>query len=97
MRAWLGVNLGFATNRYPEAEEWARIVGQELGLKSAMFSADLLSMFYPQALIDAEVEKIRALTRQYRFRIDSIFTAAFTRVNHVCHPTRPCARSGCAF
>jgi sugar phosphate isomerase/epimerase len=86
MIARLGVNLGFATNRYPEPDDWARIVGEELGLHTVMFAADLLSMFYPQQVIDEQVEEVRRQARYHGFRIDSIFTAAFTRVNHVCHP-----------
>jgi len=86
VRARLGVNCGFATNRYPEADDWGRIVGEELGLRHAKFVADLLSMFYPDELIDAEVAKINEVQRQYNFSVDSIFTGAFTRVNHVCHP-----------
>ena len=86
MRVKLGVNAGFATNRYPEADDWARIVGEELGLRSVMFVSDLLSMSYPDDLIAAEVAAINGLARRYGFAIDSIFTAAFTRVNHVCHP-----------
>jgi sugar phosphate isomerase/epimerase len=86
MQTRLGVNLGFATNRYPEPEEWSRIVGEELGLRTVMFSADLLSMFYPSELIAEEVARINALAARYHFAVESIFTAAFTRVNHVCHP-----------
>lgn len=86
MNVRLGINAGFATNRYPEADDWARIVGEELGLHSVMFVADLLSMFYPDEIVSEEVRKINALQRQYNFSVDSIFPAAFTRVNHVCHP-----------
>jgi sugar phosphate isomerase/epimerase len=86
MKAKLGINAGFATNRYPEPDDWARIVGEELGLHSVMFVADLLSMFYPDEIISEEIDKINALKQQYDFSIDSVFPAAFTRVNHVCHP-----------
>ena len=86
MNVKLGINAGFATNRYPEPDDWARIVGEELGLHSVMFVADLLSMFYPEEIIAEEVDKIKSLAQRYDFSIDSIFPAAFTRVNHVCHP-----------
>ena len=31
----LGINTGFAVNRYAEPEEWGRIVGEELRLKTS--------------------------------------------------------------
>ena len=86
MDARLAVNLGFATNLYPEAEEYMRIVGEELGLRSGMFVADLLSMFYSDEVVDGEVARIRELAARYRVTLEWVFTAAFTRVNHVCHP-----------
>ena len=55
MKAKLGIDAGFATNRYPEPDDWARIVGEELGLHSVMFVADLMSMFYPDEIISEEV------------------------------------------
>jgi len=60
MRARLGVNLGFATNRYRSRRMVAHR-GEELGLRTVMFSADLLSMFYPPDLISEEVARINAL------------------------------------
>ena len=86
MRTRLGVNTGFATNRYPEPEVWGRIVGEELGLRTVMFVADLLGMFYPQEIIASEIAKVKSMAERYHFSIDSAFTAAFTRVNHVAHP-----------
>ena len=69
MKVKLGINAGFATNRYPEPDDWARIVGEELGLHSVMFVADLMSMFYPDEIITEEVEKINALKEQYKGQI----------------------------
>jgi len=39
----LGINTGFATNRFPEPEVWLRIVGKDLGLRCVQFVADLLN------------------------------------------------------
>ena len=38
----LGMNTCFAVKRWPEPEEWARIVAEEFGLKSVQFSFDLM-------------------------------------------------------
>ncbi len=55
----LGINTGFAINRFPEPKVWLRIVGKELGLKYVQFVIDLLNSFLPKIVIDREVEKIK--------------------------------------
>jgi len=82
----LGINLGFATNRFVEPEEWARIVSEELGLRYVQFVADLLNPFLPDDYIDAQVGRIRESAARYGLGIESIFTSTFTRVNHLMHP-----------
>jgi sugar phosphate isomerase/epimerase len=82
----LGINAGFAINRFPEPEVWLRIVGKELGLKYVQFVIDLLNPFLPKIVIDREVEKIKKNTAKYGIKIDTTFTGAFTRINHLMHP-----------
>ena len=38
----LGMNTCFAVKRWPEAEEWARIIAEDFGLKTVQFSFDLM-------------------------------------------------------
>jgi sugar phosphate isomerase/epimerase len=82
----LGINLGFATNRYVEPEVWARIVRKDLGLRYVQFVADLLNPFWPQGYIDAQVARIQASCREHDIVVDGIFTSTFTRVNHLMNP-----------
>ena len=82
----LGINLGFATNRFPEPEEWARIVAQELGLHTVQLVADLLNPFWPEEVLEAEVERILEATRGHGIAIHSLMTSSYTRVNHFLHP-----------
>jgi len=86
MQLKLGINLGFAINRYIEPEVWTKIVGEDLGLKSVQFVADLLNPNLPQYFIDSQIEEILEETAKYVIKIDSIFTSAYTRVNHLMHP-----------
>lgn len=88
MNLKLGINLGFAINKYVEPEEWTRIVGEELGLRHVQFVADLLNPFLPKEYVDAQIERIIMSTRKYGISVDSVFTSAFTRVNHLMHPDR---------
>ena len=85
MKLKLGINCGFAINRYVEPEAWGGIVG-ELGLHSVQFVADLLNPFLPDDYIDSQIKRIRRSADCNNFTVDSIFTSAYTRVNHLCHP-----------
>lgn len=82
----LGINLGFAINKYIEPEEWPRIVGQELGLKNVQFVADLLNPFLPEEYIEKQILRIQDNCERYGINVDSVFTSSFTRVNHLMHP-----------
>jgi sugar phosphate isomerase/epimerase len=82
----LGINTGFAVNRYSEPEEWIRIVGEDLGLKSVQLTADMLNPSLDAKILLRQVKRIREACEQYGVSITSTFTGAFTRVNHLAHP-----------
>lgn len=82
----LGINLGFAINKYVEPEVWTRIVAEDLGIKYVQFVADLLNVFLPPDIVDRQVERINECTQKHDLAITSTFTSAFTRVNHFMHP-----------
>jgi len=84
----LGVNCGFAINRYPETEVWTKIVGEELGLRYVQFVADVLSPFWSDDIVNPEIARIRRYCKRYDITIPATFSSAFTRVNHVMHPRK---------
>jgi len=86
MNVTLGINTGFAINRFPEPEDWVRVVADELGLNNVQFTADLLNPFLPEDLVRREADKIRDLCDEKSIQIQTTFTSAFTRVNHLMHP-----------
>lgn len=86
MKLKLGTNLGFAINRYIEPEVWAKIVAEDLKLNSVQFVADLLNPFLPDAYINKMTERIVNAVKEYGITVDSMFTSAYTRVNHLMHP-----------
>jgi len=61
----LGINLGFAINRYIEPEVWTKIVSEDLGLKYVQFLADLLNPFWPEAYIRNQINRIKKAIREY--------------------------------
>lgn len=88
----LGINLGFAINKYFEPEVWTKIVREDLGLDRVQFVADNLNPFLPREYIDSQITRIKKAARQYDIKITSIFTSAFTRVNHLMHPDKECRK-----
>lgn len=88
MNLKIGINLGFAINKYPEPEEWTRIVSEELGLKHVQFVADLLNPFLPKDYIERQIKRIKNSAENYGISVDSVFTSAFTRVNHLMHSNK---------
>jgi D-erythrulose 1-phosphate 3-epimerase len=86
MNLKLGTNCGFAINRYIEPKEWTRIVGEELGLRYVQFVADLLNPFWPKDYVEDQIQQIIKYKEKYNISIESAFTSAFTRVNHLMNP-----------
>lgn len=82
----LGINLGFAINKYIEPEVWTRVVSKALGLRYVQFVADLLNPFWPADYIEDQIKRINAATKENGIVVESIFTSSFTRVNHLMHP-----------
>jgi Sugar phosphate isomerases/epimerases len=82
----LGINLGFAINKYIEPEIWSKIVAEDLKLNYVQFVADLLNPFLPEYYLKDQIKRIKAATKLYNIQIESLFTSAFTRVNHLMNP-----------
>ena len=83
----LSLNTGFLVNRYPSPKQWADVIAH-LGVKHIQLTADLFSPNYPDSVLDEYVEQIQHQISIHNFEIYSVFTGAFTRVNHFCHPDR---------
>jgi sugar phosphate isomerase/epimerase len=82
----LGINTGFAINRFPEPEVWLRIVGQELGLRYAQLVPDILNPAWPKDIFDNLVTQTLFYADKYNVHIESLMTGAQTRTNHLMHP-----------
>jgi len=82
----LGINMGWAVNRYPEPEVWARIVAEDLGLHYVQLVADLINPFWPEDYIEDQVGRILAACERHDLVVESIMTSTFTRVNHLFSP-----------
>ncbi len=81
----LGLNTGFAVNRYSDPESWTRLVNK-CGIDSVQFTADLLNPSLPQKIINSQLTRIKKNCNDYNIDVTSTFTGAFTRLNHLSHP-----------
>ena len=82
----LGINLGFAINKFIEPESWTRVVRKDMGLRYVQFVADILNPFLPADYVKSQIGRIKKSAKEYDIVIESIFTSTFTRVNHFMHP-----------
>jgi D-erythrulose 1-phosphate 3-epimerase len=81
----LGLNTGFAVNRYSDSDSWTKLVNK-CGINSVQFTADLLNPSLPQKIISSQLIKTRKNCQKYNIDVTSTFTGAFTRLNHLSHP-----------
>jgi len=81
----LGIDLGFARNRYEEPEVWTRIVREELGLGYVSLIADILNPAWPQDYREKLVKRIKNGLEQYDIGVGACFTSAMTRTPHLMH------------
>ena len=84
----LGINTGFAVNRYPDLDELIYIIKKKLGLRYIQLTADLINPNLPLNIFNKEKKKLKSACEKYDVQIISCFTGAFTRVNHLSHPNK---------
>ena len=85
----LGINAGFASNRFPEHSEWLRIVREELGLTYVQFVTDLLDpLFTPEKIKEKAYGEIDAAVKKYNLRILFTFASTYSRRNQLMHPDK---------
>lgn len=87
----LGINLGFANNRFPEPDVWTDIVSNKLGINRVQFVADILNPsieLYDTEYFNDQVNKTIECAKNNNISITSIMTSSFTRVNHFAHPDK---------
>lgn len=82
----LGINTGFALNRFPLPEQWLKVIGSDLGIKYVQLTADLINPCLGEEIINDYIKRINDSRKKYGVEIDSVMTGAFTRVNHFSSP-----------
>ena len=87
MRARLGINNCFAVKRWPQPDDWARIVRDELGLDTVELSLDLIEDVGEPSSRQSAGDGIRSVLGEYGLRAETVFTglAAYS-LNLLMHP-----------
>ncbi len=90
-----GINLGFATKRWPEPEAWTALVRETLNLHLVQFTFDLLDPWWPEADRRLLASKTRRAAEAAGITIHSAFVglAAYT-YNGLLHP-EPAGHRAC--
>ena len=84
----LSVNTGFALNRFTEVEELADFCENYLNIKFIQPTSDWLNLNMPRSFSTRHVNKINKIFSRHGLRVNSTFTGAYTRLNHLAHPDK---------
>lgn len=70
-----GTDLEFAVNRYPEPEEWARVLSEGLDVKHAQFRSDLIQPHFSDEIVEEQTGRVRAACKRYGIKLEHAFTS----------------------
>ena len=88
MNIQFGINTGFAVNRFPLHQDWISLISDTFGLEFAQLTADIINPSLPDKIYYENAKLISIYTKKNNLVINSLFTGAFTRVNHFSHPDK---------
>ena len=84
----LSVNTGFALNRFAEVDDLASFCKNYLNIKFIQPTSDWLNLNMPRSFSTKRVKKINKIFSKHDLKVNSTFTGAYTRLNHLAHPDR---------
>lgn len=84
----LSINTGFAVNRFNKNEIFIDFVKNYLNLDYIQPTSDWLNMNLPKKYIFKNVRQLDKVLNKNKVKVNSLFTGAFTRLNHLGHPDK---------
>ena len=84
----LSVNTGFAVNRIIDNKNFIEFVKNKLQIKYIQPTSDWLSLFMDKKYSYKNISNLNKLMNKYAIKVNSCFTGAFTRLNHLAHPDK---------
>lgn len=89
-----GLSLSFAVKRWPEPEEWTRLIADEMGIKNVQFTFDIIDPWWPQSERRKLVSATNKICRQREIVIHSAFAGlAYYTYNGLMHPSAEARQS----
>ena len=83
----LGMNTCFAVKRWPEPDEWARVIAEDFGLKTVQFSFDLMDPRAGAGVVASYIDHTRIACSRLGLTIHSTFTGFLPFMqNLLLHP-----------
>ena len=83
----LGINNCFAVKRWPEPEEWMKIVKKELGINVLQFTLDLLDPRTTEPARSIQAQKVKDCAEKYKVKIQGTFSGGIGyHMNLLLHP-----------
>ena len=82
----LSVNTGFALNRFVEVEIF--FCQNYLNIKFVQPTSDWLNLNMPKNFSTKHINKINRIFSKHNLKVNSTFTGAYTRLNHLAHPDK---------
>ena len=84
----LSINTGFAVNRFNQNDIFLDFVKNKLKLSYIQPTSDWLNLNLPDRYVFKNVNVLNKSLNKYKIKVNSLFTGAFTRLNHLGHPDR---------
>jgi len=84
----LSINTGFAVNRFTEIEELASFCSKYLKISYVQPTSDWLNLNTSRKLSLRHIKKVNKVFSKHKLKVNSVFTGAFTRLNHLAHPDK---------
>ena len=84
----LSVNTGFAVNRIIDNKKFIEFVKNKLRIRYIQPTSDWLSLFMDKKYSYKNINNLNKLMNKYDIKVNSCFTGAFTRLNHLAHPDK---------
>lgn len=84
----LSINTGFAVNRFNQNDIFLDFVKNKLKLSYIQPTSDWLNLNLPDRYVFKNVNALNKSLNKYKIKVNSLFTGAFTRLNHLGHPDK---------
>tara|TARA_E500000331_G_scaffold192473_1_gene184976 strand:- start:494 stop:1393 length:900 start_codon:yes stop_codon:yes gene_type:complete len=81
----LSLNTGCIVNRYTDPETFLRFVKEKLKINYIQPTSDWLSLYLPKKITLKNISKLNKSLKKHDIKVNSLFTGAFTRLNHLAH------------